>query len=225
MGLEHFAAGAGESAHLLRNPLKVTMLGVTGNLHPRDDQRFISQLAEEYWGSQVPAASKTISEQGARDLVGEAIHHPNMDEIPGIESIRMGFNPTSHLQLSDELPEGVLGQVARRIDGQQTMTLGHTPDYPLRTNIVTHELSHLLSSPTLYPAMQLAWNKHWENADKRGEIHDEDAADNLSDSVSHSWPHARAHIHAVRTALGNEAADVLRNIYRAHGVSFGKRNI
>jgi hypothetical protein len=184
---------------------RVSMLGVTGNIYPTRNQAALQSIADDYWGKDQPKAGQTISEQGAKDLIGETIHHPAMDAIPGIADIRRNFNPNTQVQLDDELPKGIKGHLETLIGGQQTMRLGHTPEEPLRTNVVTHETAHLLSHPTLE---HIQWN-NFDNAN----------------AVGHSWAMARTHIYAVRAALGNEAADALRSIYRAHGISFGRRNI
>jgi hypothetical protein len=184
---------------------QVHMLGVTQNIYPSRDQGFRQILAEDRWGKMDAKAGQTISERGAKDLVGETLHHSAMDEIPGVEYIRNNFNPETDVQLTAGLPNATLGQLESTFWGNHLMKLGNTSETPLRTHIVTHELSHLLSHPVL---------SNLQYADPKN-----------SNNIGHSWAMARAHIHATRTALGNEAADNLRSIYRAYGVGFGRKVI
>lgn len=184
---------------------QVSLLGVTQQIHPNRGQSPILAMADSYWGTTDPVASKTISERGAKDLVGEALHHPAMDEIPGIEHIRATFDPEKQVSLVDWLPKDQLGHLESGVSGRQLMRLGQTSDLPLKTHAVTHETAHLLTHPLLSPFQ-------WANIDRSG-------------SIGHSWAMARTHIHTVRSVLGDEAADNLRRIYQAHGVSFGRKNI
>lgn len=184
---------------------QVSLLGVTQQVPVNRDQSVVQAMADRYWGEIDPRAGKTISERGAKDLVGETLHHPIMDSINGIDHIRAMFDPEKHIELVDNLSKGQLGHLESNMYGEHTMRLGDTPDSPLRTHTVTHETAHLLTHPTLSPIQ-------WQNFDKHG-------------GIGHSWAMARMHVHIARTALGDEAADNLRSIYRAHGVGFGRRNI
>ena len=184
---------------------QVSVLGVTQQVPVNKDQGWLQAQAERYWGQSNYEASKTISEQGARDLVGQTLHHPAMDSIHGIEHLRASFDPQKHVTVVDNLPKEHLGQLESTVYGEHFMRLGQTPTLPLRTHVVTHELSHLLIHPTLSPIQ-------WSNFDKAG-------------GIGHSWAMARMHVHTVRHSLGDYAADELRSIYRAHGVGFGRRNI
>lgn len=184
---------------------QVHMLGVTGNIYPHRDQSVSQILAELRWANIDKKAGQIISERGAKDLVGETLHHPAMDEIHGIDDVRGSFNPETDVRVSNDLPSNRLGQVESGMWGKQTMKLANRPDMPLQTSTVTHEVSHLLAHPTLSD-FQYAYPKH-------------------ANSIGHNWAMARAHVHAVRAALGDEAAENLRSIYRAYGVGFGRRVI
>ena len=184
---------------------QVSMLGVTQQVHPKHDQSGWQAMSEAYWRDIDPAAGKTISEQGAKDLVGETLHHPAMDEVQGIGRLRNEFDPNAHVRLVDSLPNDALGHLESNIWGGHMMRLAHTSDIPLRAHVVTHETAHLLSNPALSPVQ-------WANIGS-------------AQGIGHSWAMARMHVLIARTALGDEAADNLRSIYRAHGVGFGRRNI
>ena len=184
---------------------QVSMLGVTQRIRPTQDQGGLQAMAERYWGQIDPTASKRISEQGAKDLVGETLHHPAMDEVHGIEHLRAEFDPHQHISIVDYLPNTQLGHLESYQSGGHMMRLNDTPVSPLRTHVVTHEMAHLLSHPTLSPIQ-------WANYDH-------------ASNIGHSWAMARMHVHTVRAALGDEAADNLRSIYRAHGVGYGRRNV
>lgn len=183
----------------------INFLGASGTLRPRLDYTGRQNMADRHWMGFDPQAGKTISEQGARDLVGETIHHRAMDEIPGIEGIRKNFNPNKHVELTDDLPPSQLGHLSVDLIGRQMMHLGNTIKEPLRTGTVTHETAHLLTHPTMHNVMLNNYKNY--------------------QSIAHYWPMARAHIYAARHALSNDTANHLRGIYNAFGVPYGKKAI
>lgn len=74
----------------------VTMLGARGLVVPENSPlRQVNTLyhAENRWRDRNPDAARSISLEGARDLIGELIHHSRFDEVPDIEKIRAGYNP------------------------------------------------------------------------------------------------------------------------------------
>lgn len=192
MGLEHFAAGAGEAVHMLG---RTKLVGLTS-------QRNELYQAETKWRGDREGAGKTISTQGARDLVGETIFHPAMDELPGIENLRASFNAKKQVKFfSDawaaahpQLPEDAHGFTTsagliglRRIGDENNVT---------QMGTVTHEASHLLGRQFMVD------NNLWKPA-------------------PHSWPMARLHVHVARQVLGNKHAAELRHYYQSHGVDYG----
>lgn len=206
MGIEHFKEGLG--------PEHLHLLGVSAPSGGNEQAKRL--YAAEYggearngWTYTDPNASKTISLNGARDLVGEAIFHPAMDSIPGIEGIRASYDPKKDVVFKKKLwvrdEEGkkdfqVGGWVTDPRDpgrgGVIQINSKMLRDDPLRVGGITHEASHKL----------LMNDKQFDNE-------------------GHSWPMARLHVHMVRQLLGKASANALKAHYEKNGVDFGGKGV
>ena len=109
--------------------------GVSGFVPPRRDQASRIYNAESIWAKHAsPRANQSISEQGAKDMMGEIINHKALDNFPDIHHLRQGWDPEEHVTF-DETTRG-LGQT----DNEGYVNIH--PDH-LRTHVVTHETAHL----------------------------------------------------------------------------------
>jgi len=166
------------------------------------------------------AGGKVINRQGARDLVGEALFHPHMDEIPGIDKVRQTFGPDkvqffksgkdkrivdaavssgkiTEKQAVKLIPPTIQGAVSKPAEGDaqiflRTSEARNRPIQVLRVGTATHEISHAL----LHGAQ-------------------------FQGAVGHHWPMARTHIHVVRALFGDKHARALKDYYDDLGVNFG----
>lgn len=192
MSLEHFADGAGEAVH---------MLGATKWVSA-ESQKPRLYKAEGTWRQNLSGGGKTVSRQGARDLVGEAVFHPAMDDLPGIEGLRAGFSPEKNVKFFSDsylvnhptLPPSTQGFHANGV-----IALRRDPNNEpnTTTGIVTHETAHLLGK----------------------QFFSENPLE------AHSWPMARLHIHVTRQLLGDRHAHALKRHYESLGVDYGGKAI
>jgi len=207
MGLAHFAEGAGED-HL-------HLLGVSAprNVNSEANRLYDAELGTwknggrlpNGWVQTDPEASKTISLNGARDLVGEAIHHPAMDVIPGIENVRANYNPKTDVVFTKRLNW-------KNSEGKKETTGA----------MVTDERSWagkpnrlLINSKLVGPAMDVGGITH-------------EASHMITHglgTLGHNWAMARLHIHLARNVLGDASANALIEHYNKHGVDFGGKGI
>lgn len=206
MSIEHFAEGLG--------PEHIHLLGVSkpGGGNEQASRLYTAEYgdgARNGWTYTDDNASKSISLSGARDLVGEAVFHPAMDEIPGIEGIRKSYDPKKDVVLRKKLwVRNAQGKKDFEVGGWVTdprdpgrggviqISSSMNKTDPLTVGGITHEASHKL----------LLNDKQFFNE-------------------GHSWPMARLHIHMARQLLGNDSADALRAHYEKHGVDFGGKII
>lgn len=108
--------------------------GVSGRVPPFRDQTNRLYESEWHWGRQNSHANQTISEQGAKDLVGQIIHHKSLDNFPFIHDVRETFNPEEHVTFNhNEIPASTTSRGEMNFD----------PRTPLHVRLVTHEASHL----------------------------------------------------------------------------------
>lgn len=207
MGMEHFAEGAGAD-HL-------HLLGVSA---PKNANSEMSRLyTAEYgtgapgsvgWVQTDPAASKTVSLGGARDLVGEAINHPALDEVPGIEQVRQNYNPKTDVVFNKKLRmRDARGRKKELIGGMVTdeQSWGGKPNRllinpkvtgdKLQVGGLTHEATHMVLHGGQFKG------------------------------AGHNWAMARLHVHLVRNLLGNDHANALLDHYEKQGVDFGGKSI
>lgn len=155
-------------------------------------------MAEKLWRDSNPEAGKSISVQGARDLVGETLHHRVMNEIPGIEQVRAEFDPEKiglHVKGGDiHLPKGIVGATAE--DGQMAFHPEH-----LTVGTVTHEASHLMH--------RLGHQFDGLGLNEKGEA-----------GFRHQWPFSATHIVAAHNQVSRPAARELGKLYDFFGVRY-----
>ena len=202
MGIEHFAEGAGAD-HL-------HLLGVTkpANVDAQRNQLYTAEYGQGGWIQSDEAAGKKISLNGARDLVGEAIHHHAMDEIPGIENVRANYAPKTDVAFNKNLRmRDARGRKRQNIGGMVTdeQSWSGKPNRllinpkvtgtALDAGGVTHEATHMILHGGQFGG------------------------------VGHNWAMARLHVHLVRKILGNESANALKEHYDKNGVDFGGGSI
>jgi hypothetical protein len=225
MSIKHFAEGLGpEHIHLLGVSKPVDLSGIpqTQRLYKAED-RLRLQYPE--------LAQQSPSRQTTRDLVGEIVHHPALDEVPGIENLRATFDPEKsvHFFFDPEivgLPRNSLGAVKHHLRGEtiKASVLGpgpQSPDSPeyvkqempspamvLRASrrgqelpTISHETSHLVLNPKLFGTARV------------GGTH------------SHEWTQARLNIHIIRNMFGDQYANSLKNHYDSLGVDYGGKTI
>jgi hypothetical protein len=203
MGLEHFIAGASSA----REPEHhmVDFLEHKDWVHSLDSQANRLYIAEGRYRERSPESFKTISPNSARNMIGEIIHHPGLDDLPGINELRQSFNPETDTRFTRDLNVKTQGGAivkARGAVGKQTglMSFATNRDDPLRVNTVTHETAHKL----LINAAQLG---------------------HVPLTIAHSWPMARLHVSVIRKMFGGKAASQLKEHYGNMGVDFGNSKI
>lgn len=192
MSIEHFIQGAGAD--------HIHLLGESAPLGRNQAKPLYK--AERQWRQSGPdGGGKTISTRAARDLVGEAINHPGMDEVPGIAGLRAGYDPKRDVRfarsVSTKDAEGNLTPVGGLVNSATGgMALKVNPENQVRLGAVTHEAAHKI----------LLSDKQFAGTD-------------------HNWPMARLHVHIARQLLGGKHAYALKNYYEGQGVNFGKKII
>lgn len=225
-GKEFFAGVFGHGTPVAYD--KIRLLGHEEPTSPSStDNPIRLNIAEKRYGTLLP---HSVSLNSARDLAEEAIFHPNMDEVPGIENIRADYNGSRDIQFIDpinpeERPAGLSNQSSRYhfdpihgntrgamfATGINHLGVGHPPGtviiktengntVPTRT--VLHEVSHKLLS-----------NAAFNERGIRGY------------GAGHGWPQARLMIHLTRNLLGNKHAYALKKLYQQHGVNYGNNRI
>ena len=220
MGLEHFETGSGEGRGPASEPITVSVLGKSGVILPKggpDWQAAAKKLygAEMEFRKRTPKEARLLSEDNTRELVHTAIHHPAMDDVPGIDELRKTFNASNpvHLGIKDNL--GYIGNstglgvvvpkerhvlngiedlpknLMRLAKINNTIYPGITPDHPAFNKInkftATHETSHLLA------------NQQFQE-------------------TAHQWPMARLHVHLVTTLFGKEHGNALKDWYSRYDI-------
>jgi hypothetical protein len=182
--LQHFAAGFGIG--------NAEIFGERGRTPRNTDNSQVQSLyrAEIGWHGSSPFAGRSISEQGARDLAGELIHHPRMDELGNIESVRRRFKP-EHLSMDENSKMFSVWMQGKNAYGSTIAGRRILLD-PRMANVgtVTHEVSHMLSGHQF-----------------------------TMGTATHEWDFARTHLGAVASLNKDAANDLIRH-YRRLGVSF-----
>jgi hypothetical protein len=180
---------------------KVDLLGVNQPLDLANDQTSRVYLGEKGWVKGAPDGThaQTISAASTRDLAGEAIFHPAMDDVPGIEKVRASFDPAKNVKFlnSETMAKAGLSPTWLGASGSNG-NLYFRGDALPRVGTVTHEVAHRLTLS---------------------------AEDETGMRFKHQWPMARLHIHTVRTMLGDKHADALRGYYESAGADFGNKPI
>ena len=109
--------------------------GVSGRVPPLRDQTGRVYDAEHTWADYAsPMARQSISEQGAKDLMGEILHHKSLDNFPHIHHLRENWNPNEHVTFDED------NQGMANTDNHGFVNIH--PDH-LRMHVVTHETAHL----------------------------------------------------------------------------------
>ncbi len=204
--LEHFVAGAGESAHVLN------FLGYSAKV-PHEtysttvfDSEFRPQeIKRESTGeSQLGIDDPEVGRNRIRDFVGEAIHHKAMDGIPGIEKVRAYHSSENILftPLSSYAIRGRVTPLSKEFSGAKMLFNSDHKNTSYDT--AAHETAHQLVLP-LEESRILEDPSHPQ--------------------FGHQWPHQRLHVHLTRAMLGNEHANQLKAFYEKNGVDFGKGNL
>jgi hypothetical protein len=175
-----------------------TLFTNTGRISPVDQTSRLYK-AEQLWRQTNPDAGKSISVEGARDLIGETLHHRVMNDIPGIEQVRAEFDP-------DKIGIHVAGGRVRLGKGliAGTSEEGHVvfkKDLPITVGAVTHEASHLLH--------RLGHQFDSVGLNEKGEA-----------GFRHQWPFSSTHIVAAHNQVSRSSARELGAIYDAYGVRY-----
>lgn len=222
---EQFTFGAGDSAHVV-SPSQASLLGASGSLDLHKNQAYRVYKAEHFWDKNTPsrtAQNKTISDKGVSDLAEEAIYHPLMDEIPGIDRIRHVYSATK----GDIVQTHFKPEWESEYDGAGSHGVyyppGQGPTYSrvgsihllrgptLNMGVVSHELSHMLSTQFIETHPDFKQNVDYSPEGNRAYR-----------NAGHSWPMARLHIHLARALFGPEHGAALAYFYKKHGADFGK---
>lgn len=149
--------------------------------------------AERIWRGYTPSAGRSLTPRSAFDLAGEAIHHSNMDDLPGIKNVREAFTPDKfqlHTPGTEfELPEKLHAGTSNE---------GHIVFRPdnLTAGMVTHETSHLISRLNT----------------AQFEAH----------LPQHDVEFARQHVRTAHAVLGRVAGRRLSDLYEQHGIELGR---
>jgi hypothetical protein len=206
----------------MNNP-PITFLG--GSSHRMGDQNIneLYRAENELWVPNDEAARKTVSLKGARDLIGEAIHHPAMDEVPGIEFVRANYSPKDvsfHKNLSKNLYD--VHPYTGEISNITAATVQDDPFHPERNNRMQFSTRIPMPRGVSNPGrnqVPLAFVTH-ETTHRL--LNDAQFGGYAAD---HEWPMARLHVHLVRNILGNKHANALRDYYDKLGVDYGNKKI
>lgn len=167
-----------------------TIAGVTGRVPPFADQTDKLYNSEHLWAHNYPKAGQSISEQGAKDLVGEILHHKALDSFPDIHHLRETWKPEERITFDPQ----VKGIGSTSYSGD----INFNPEHKLKVGTVTHESSHLAN------LLGHQFEHH---------IHEGDGFD-------HEWPFAATHLHVVHNLYGKEASIPLKNAYRMFGTKW-----
>ena len=169
-----------------------TVNGVTGFVPPRRDQTHRLYDSEYLWAHNHAPAGQTISEQGAKDMLGEIMNHSSLDEFPDIRHIRNSWSPGTHVTF-DPYEQGMA-------ETTSAGTINFNPLHKLRVGTVTHEAAHLANV------------LGHQFIDNEG---------NFGQGFAHEWPFAATHLHIVHNLMGGKDASIpLKNAYRMFGVQW-----
>jgi hypothetical protein len=173
--------------------------------------------AEALWKNTNPKAGQSISLGGAADLVGEIVHDPIHDGIPGIEDMRANFRKAKVIKsynpiINSDMAPKTLGKTEVRIpydkqgeferNSQGVVNVRpkviFRPDR-LTVGLATHEATHLVEGV--------------------GRLITE-----TDPALSHNVMYARNHLRSVHAAVAEGAANELREHYENLGVPFRTRH-
>jgi hypothetical protein len=145
--------------------------------------------------------SQRMSEGTAQDMVHHIIHHPIMDTIPYIDTLRKIYDVKDYVTDEGPFEYGIGGMAGPRSGNIQLNTR-----FPggLSPRVVTHETAHLLSFP-------------WQHG-----VHSNFYQQPVKGVPQHNWMMAKIHTMAVEAALGTFVANQLKREYRSRGVDFGE---
>jgi hypothetical protein len=149
--------------------------------------------AEQIWKRQNPEANRSISMSGAADLLGDIIHNPEHEETEGLENLRNLYNSGQVRVYNHLIHGGDPEKVGGFVLPQETEIFLNAPK--LTVGNVTHEGSHLLNY-----------------ALRRG-------MKNRTNAEHHDAGFAAQHINVAKFALGENAGEHLRALYRALDIS------
>jgi len=165
--------------------------GHSGFVPPRRDQTSRIYNAENTWAKYAsPEANQSISEQGAKDLAGEILHHKALDNFPNIHILREHWSPEDNMTFDESTSRG-MGSTDNHGD------VNIHPDH-LRVHVLTHEVAHLAN------ALGHQFEDH----------------EGTPGGFDHEWPFAASHLHIVHNVLGKEDSKSLRNQYRMFGAQW-----
>ena len=169
-----------------------TVNGVTGFVPPRRNQADRLYDAESFWKLKTEGPGKTISEQGAKDLLGEIVHHPALNEFPNMAYLRQHWTPDTHVTFEYR----PMGTAETESTGDINFTAGHK----ILVGTVTHEAAHLANLlGHQFQDHEGVWGQGFE----------------------HEWPYANTHLHIAHNILGGKDVSVpLKNLYRMFGVQW-----
>jgi len=230
MGLEHFATGSGEGRGSSSEPITISMLGRTGTVLPKspltgDVTKNIEFAAEKMYQaefqfrSRIPKETRLLNEDNTRELVHTAIHHPAMDEVPGIDELRKTFDAsnTRHLGIKDNLGYTLGDDKDRNTLGIIVPKERHVLNgrVPLPKNLM--RLARI--NDTLYPSVTPD-HPAFGKINKITTTHETShlMVGQQLYNVAHQWPMARLHLHLVNTLFGKKHGDALKDWYNRYDV-------
>jgi hypothetical protein len=137
----------------------------------------------------------------AQDMVHHIIHHPIMDTVPYIDTLRKIYDAKEKVSGEGPFEFGVGGSA-----GPNSGDINLNMNFPggLSPRVVTHETAHLLTFP-------------WQHG-----VHSNHFQQPVKAAPKHDWMMAKIHTMAVEAALGTFVANQLKREYRSRGVDFGE---
>lgn len=187
---------------------------IAGTLHGfRGNDPYSLRSAEKEVTQSIPSLRKNIPLMTAKGIAAEVIFHPMMDVIPHIDTLRKIWNPSEQIHQVFPKDEWTGKHDSYYLDGATNLERGDIylrkssgqSGFKLTPLVVTHEVSHLLTSPYMYG------------------VHSNVLGGTVKINPKHEWLMAKVHTMAVEAALGTKAAQLLKKEYRNAGVDFGER--
>jgi hypothetical protein len=218
---------------------------ITNDSYTRKARQRALYTAENHWGHAMMKDSQDygqfLSPDNVRELVHETIHHPAMNDVPGIDELRARFNANDPLHLDikpslDYIVNNIGGVV---LSSKQHKMYGRAefPENIMRLKGYSQDdideqlkaFPEKANSP-----IHLLATKNLGGVRKRIVTHElshlltpelQTETDEKPISVYHEWPMARMHVHIANTILGKKYGDALKHYYGLFGVDFGNNKL
>lgn len=229
---EHFEDAALKAKVPAPDPFSFEILGRKDTVNPGLENKTKNDLyvaERQYRRSLISQVEKNgldryfAPEDRARELAHEAIHHPLMNDIPGIDELRKTFDASNpiHLKFKSSLDYGQPN--ADRLSGFMAPSSHHAlsdvedlPKHLLRVRTITQDQVDAASrglSENLIPQVGTV-PVHTLNHEVSHLLSSQ------MQQTHHLWPMARTHVYLVNAMMGRDHAEALKRYYTKNGVDF-----